>query len=89
MAEDEKLVSAIIEFSAPINQLPMLLSKIKEVAQELDTVFSLDLMCCFEPDRSLPVLPMLEELGLKPRVNSKVNLGLGRPFKIIRESKEA
>lgn len=87
--KNEKLVSAIIEFSAPISQLSMLLSKIREVAQDLNTVFSLDLMCCFDPDHSLPVMPMLEEIGMKPRVNSKVNLGLGRPYKIIRESKEA
>ena len=85
---NEKLVSAIIEFSAPIEQLPRLLEKITSVAEDLDTVFSLDLMCCFEEDGSIPVLPMLEAIGITPRVNSKVNLGMGRPYKINRQDRE-
>ena len=87
--KNEKLISAIIEFGAPINQLATILETVKAVAQSLDTVFSLDLMCCFEEDGTLPVLPVLAELGMQPRGNSKINLGMGRPFKIIRESKEA
>lgn len=87
--KNEKLISAIIEFAAPISHLAIILETIKGVAQSLDTIFSLDLMCCFEEDGTLPVLPMLAELGMKPRVNSKVNLGMGRPYKIIREGKEA
>jgi hypothetical protein len=87
--KNEKLVSAIIEFTAPLNQLTMILEKVKETAQSIDTVFSLDLMCCFEDDGSLPVLPVLQKMGIKPRVNSKVNLGLGRPYKIIRQKQEA
>jgi len=87
--KNEKLVSAIIEFTAPLNQLTMILEKVKETAQSIDTVFSLDLMCCFEEDGSLPVLPVLQKMGIKPRVNSKVNLGLGRPYKIIRQKQEA
>jgi ferredoxin len=83
--KNEKLISAIIEFTAPIDQLPVIMKRTKEVAKSLDTVFSLDLICCFEEDGSIPALPMLEELGMNPRVNSKVNLGMGRPYKIIRE----
>ncbi|MBZ4654439.1 MAG: dissimilatory sulfite reductase (desulfoviridin), alpha/beta subunit [Peptococcaceae bacterium] len=86
--KEEKLVSAIIEFAADFKMLVPIMQRVKKVAQELDTVFSLDLICCYEDDGSLPVLPVLEELGMKPRVNSKVNLGLGRPFKIYREKKE-
>jgi hypothetical protein len=86
--KNEKLVSAIIEFSAPLDSLIVILEKIKEVAKSLDTVFSLDLICCFEEDGTLPVLPVLQKMGIKPRVNSKVNLGLGRPYKIIRQPQE-
>ncbi|MDR3561586.1 MAG: 4Fe-4S binding protein [Negativicutes bacterium] len=87
--KNEKLVSAIIEFGAPIDQLIPILTKVTEVAGSLDTVFSLDVMGCFDADGSLPILPLLEKLGIKPRCNSKVNLGMGRPYKIERQSKEA
>lgn len=82
---NEKLVSAIVEFNAPAGRLTEILETIKEAAKSLDTVFSLDLINCFEEDGSLPVLPVLQKLGIKPRVNSKVNLGMGRPYKIIRQ----
>lgn len=85
----ERLVSAIVEFTADIKELPAILERIKEIAKEMDTVFSLDVVGCYEEDGTLPVLPMLEQLGMKPRVNAKVNLGMGRPYKIIREKKEA
>lgn len=85
----EKVVSAIIEFSADFGQLVPILERVKEVAKELDTVFSLDVICCYEEDGFLPVLPVLAQLGIRPRVNAKVNLGLGRPYKIVREKKEA
>lgn len=82
--KNEKLVSAIVEFNAPVGRLTEILETIKEAAKSLDTVFSLDLINCYEEDGSLPVLPVLQKLGIKPRVNSKVNLGMGRPYKIIR-----
>ena len=78
----------LIASSAPLDRLTVILEKIRETAKSLDTVFSLDLMCCFEEDGTLPVLPVLEKLGITPLPNSKVNLGLGRPFKIIREPQE-
>ncbi|SDF28821.1 4Fe-4S binding protein [Sporolituus thermophilus] len=83
----EKVVSAIVEFTAPFDQLKPILTKVKELAAQLDTVFSLDLICCYEDDGTLPALPVLAELGIQPRVNAKVNLGLGRPYKIYREQK--
>lgn len=87
--KNERLLSAIIEFKADIEQLLPILDVIKRVAKELNTVFSLDIIGCYEDDGSMPLLPMLEKAGLKPRVNSKVNIGLGRPYKIVREKKEA
>ncbi|MDR3591979.1 MAG: 4Fe-4S binding protein [Negativicutes bacterium] len=87
--KNEKVVSAIIEFTVPIAKLVPTLEQIKAVAKRLDTVFSLDLVCCYEDDGSLPVLPILDKLGMKPRINSKVNLGLGRPLQNPVRSKEA
>ncbi len=75
----EKVVSVIIEFTDRAERLPLLLETIRKVARELDTVFSLDLIACFEDDGSLPVLETLNQLGIKPRPNAKINLGIGRP----------
>lgn len=82
--KNETVLSAIVEFGAKIEDTEKILAVIKDVAQELDTVFSLDLICCFEEDGSIPVLPTLQKLGMNPRQNAKVNLGMGRPYKIIR-----
>ncbi|EHL05991.1 4Fe-4S binding domain protein [Desulfitobacterium hafniense DP7] len=84
--KQENVLSAIVEFNGKLEQMAELLETIKETAKELDTVFSLDLICCFEEDGSIPVLTELERIGMKPRANAKVNLGMGRPYKIIREA---
>ncbi len=76
----EKVVSAIVEFTDRAERLPLLIETIKEVARDLDTVFSLDLITCFDEDGSIPVLPALNRLGITPRPNAKVNLGMGRPM---------
>lgn len=87
--KDEQLVSVILEFGTSISMLKPIMEKLRIVAGELDTVFSLDLIGCFDSDGSLPVLAELEQVGIKPRVNSKVNLGMGRPYKIVREKPQA
>jgi len=84
----ETVLSSIIEFTAKIEQTEEILQVIKEVAKEIDTVFSLDLICCFDEDGTIPVLPTLQRIGMNPRQNAKVNLGLGRPYKIVRETQE-
>ena len=38
---DEKVLSAIIEFGLPMERLPELLAVLKEIATQIDTVFSL------------------------------------------------
>ena len=81
----EKVVSAIVEFTIELERLVPVMERIKEIARHLDTVFSLDIVSCYEDDESLPITPVLKDLGIAPRVNSKVNLGLGRPFKTSRD----
>lgn len=75
-----RMISAIIEFSIPAERLKAVLDALRDVSGELETVFSLDLISRFEADGSLPVLERLRAMGLEPRPNSKVNLGLGRPL---------
>ncbi|BCV24855.1 DUF362 domain-containing protein [Gelria sp. Kuro-4] len=80
-AKQCRVVSAIIEFTIPDEMLERTLATIKEVAQEIDTVFSLDLISRLENEPTIAVAPQLEVLGITPRPNAKVNLGLGRPLK--------
>lgn len=81
---DEKVISAIIEFTIPFRRTQEVLEKVMELAHEIETVFSLDLICCFDEDGTNPALRLLEEMGIKPRQNAKVNIGIGRPYVIER-----
>jgi len=76
----ERVLSAIVEIEAGIDQLKPVLETIERVTGDLNTVYCLDLICRFDPDGSVPVLPILKELGIEPRPNAKVNLGAGRPL---------
>lgn len=80
-AKQARVVSAIIEFVVPESQLEEILVTLMNVAKKIDTVFSLDLIARFPEDGSLPTFPQLERLGIQPRPNNKINLGLGRPLK--------
>ncbi|MGE4283006.1 MAG: DUF362 domain-containing protein [Clostridia bacterium] len=86
---DENVMSCIVEFGIPFSRTEEILKEIMRLSEELETVFSLDLICCFEEDGSNPAVALFEELGIKPRINAKVNIGIGRPYKIEREVKGA
>ena len=76
----EKVVSAIIEFAVEEERLSEILDILKNVAKDLDTVFSLSLTTCFSEDGTIPVMNVLNQQGLVPRPNAKINLGMGRPL---------
>jgi Pyruvate/2-oxoacid:ferredoxin oxidoreductase delta subunit len=77
---DEKVLSAILEFRIEVEKLEEVLKAIKEVAQQIDTVFSLDLISRVNPDGGVPVLEIAKAAGFTPRPNTKTNVGLGRPL---------
>ena len=77
---DEKVLSAIIEFIFPIEKLEDVLTSLRKVSQEIDTVFSVDCINRAEDDGSLPVEKILLELGVPYYINGKTNVGLGRPL---------
>ncbi len=77
---NERVLSAILEVKVPLEKLPMILEIVRQVAQEVDTVFSLDVITRVNDDGSIPVMPVLEQAGFRPRPNAKINLGLGRPL---------
>ena len=77
---NEKVLSAIVEFTVPLALAPAILSRLREVAEEIDTVFSLNLICKVEPDGSIPTVPLTKEMGIAFYPDGKSNVGLGRPL---------
>ena len=75
---NERLLTAIIEFKVPLEQLPELFDILKAVSKEIETVFSLDLATRIAPDGSIPTDAYLRQAGLQVRPNGKTNVGLGR-----------
>ncbi len=76
---NEKVLSAILEFIIPLHKLEDVLRKIKEMAPEMSTVFSLNLISRIGEDGSIPSVAIAERVGFRPLPNTKTNLGLGRP----------
>lgn len=72
-----KVLSAIVEFGAPLEKVPAILQRLKEVEGELETVFSLDLAARVPEDGSLPFAGL--ELPYPLSINGKTNVGLGKP----------
>ena len=70
----------MVECLVPVEKIPTVLKELKEVAPELDTVFSLDIISRLNPDGSVPYEKVLEENGVQLSLNGKLNLGLGRPL---------
>ncbi len=77
--KEERALSAIIECKAQMERTPEIYATILEVAQEIDTVFSLDLInkCS---DGTQPLKKILDEANIPVRINGKTNIGLGRPL---------
>jgi len=77
---DEKVCSAMIETTTPVENIPALVKEIKEVAPQIDTVFSLTVSTRLDPDGSAPCEKALTDLGVPLYINGKTNVGLGRPL---------
>jgi hypothetical protein len=76
----EKVLTCILEFTIELDRLAELFEIVKNVAQEIETVFSLDLITKVNPDGSIPTEPFVAEAGLWVAPNGKVCVGLGRPL---------
>ena len=77
---NEKVLSAIVEFTIPIERAKEVFCAVREVAAEIETVFSMDLICKVAPDGEIPIIAELERAGFVRSINGKVNVGLGRPL---------
>ncbi|MDA8226770.1 MAG: 4Fe-4S dicluster domain-containing protein [Desulfitobacterium hafniense] len=75
---NEKVLSAIIEMIVPLDQVISVLGTMEQVAQEIDTVFSIDLVARVDEDLSVPTAKIMAENNKWISMNGKTNLGLGR-----------
>ena len=75
----ERALSAIIECIAPKEKLPELYNAAIKVAGEIDCVFTMDIISKMDGDDVI-LKPILDEAGIKVRINGKTNMGLGRPL---------
>jgi Fe-S-cluster-containing hydrogenase component 2 len=73
-------LSIIIEGKCSHAQLPAVLTALKKVEKEIDTVFSLGLATRVDDRGHSPVLDILKDSRLPQPFRGKVNVGLGRPL---------
>jgi len=77
----ERILSAIIEIKiGNLHDLETVIPAMMEVAEEIDTVFSLSFVSTFEDSGELLILEKLKNLGISYAPNAKINLGLGKPL---------
>ncbi|MHA1196758.1 MAG: indolepyruvate ferredoxin oxidoreductase subunit alpha [Promethearchaeota archaeon] len=76
--QNERVLSAIIEFKISQEKLNDVLEIIKTVDKQIDTVFSVGLITRFNEDGSLPLLDQISKQGFEIEPNAKINLGLGK-----------
>jgi hypothetical protein len=77
---NEKVCSAMIESTTPIENLPKVIHELKEVAPQLETVFSLTISSRLNNDGHAPCEKILKDLNVPFYINGKTNVGLGRPL---------
>lgn len=77
---NEKVASAIIEFSVSLEQLDRVFEVLEEVSHKIDTVFSLCVASRVAPDGSIPTHAVMRQRGIWFALNGKTNVGLGRPL---------
>lgn len=76
---NEKATSAIIEGKCKLEVLPQVLEALKEAAEKVDTVFTVEIITKVPPVGEVPIAPILEKYGYWYSINSKNNMGLGEP----------
>lgn len=80
--KDERVLTAIIEFIVDEGDVLQVLDELKEVAEEIDTVFALDII--YRMGQKEPrCLDLIREHGYYLSPNGKVCIGIGRPVSEI------
>jgi ferredoxin len=76
----EKVLSAIIEFSVPLEKLDRVFAGLKEVSQRIETVFSLCIASRVASNGEIPTNEIMRRNNIWFAPNGKTNVGLGRPM---------
>jgi NAD-dependent dihydropyrimidine dehydrogenase PreA subunit len=77
---NENILSAVVEFMVTPDKVVEVVNTLKQVAQRINTVFSLGVIGRVNEDGSVPVQSLLESENIYVRPNGKTNLGLGKPL---------
>lgn len=77
---NEKVCSAMIESTTPVENLPKVIKELKMVSPQIDTVFSLTISSRLDDNGSAPCKKILKELEVPFYIDGKTNVGLGRPL---------
>jgi NAD-dependent dihydropyrimidine dehydrogenase PreA subunit len=77
---NEKVCSAMVESITRVDNIPTVIKALKEVASQIETVFTLTISTKLEADGSALCEKPLDELKVPLYINGKVNVGLGRPL---------
>lgn len=75
---EEKVLSAIVEIKEKPEVIAGVLTELKKLSAELDTVVTLSVICRVKEDGSIPDYDSLEKYGFRTNWHTKVNIGLGR-----------
>ncbi|MHB0868708.1 MAG: DUF362 domain-containing protein [Chloroflexota bacterium] len=76
----ERVLSAIVEFETDVASLREIVPVVRQIAREIKSIFSWCAITRLGPGKTIPIMGELRELGLNPRINAKINVGLGRPL---------
>lgn len=77
---NEKVLSAIVEFGITPDRVPLVLKTLSEVSQQIDTVFSMNMISLLESDGTCSAEDAARSAGFEIRPNGKDNIGLGHPL---------
>ena len=77
----ERVLYCTLEFRGTLADVPEMIDVLREVEDKVDTVFSVGVLSCFNPPYTIPIIPLLADLGIQVKPNAKINVGLGRPIK--------
>jgi hypothetical protein len=81
----EKVLSAIVEFKTPLQQVERFIDAVERVAEELPTIVSLGVAALCDEEGRNPIEDVMVSRGY-PIIRGKTNLGLGR---VTNRSREA
>ncbi|MBQ7092073.1 MAG: 4Fe-4S binding protein [Clostridia bacterium] len=77
---NDRLLSVIVEGNCAEEDLENVMTALKKVSTEIETVFSLGLIMRIDEDCQNPALKCLDKLGIPRPHRAKINVGLGKPI---------